>query len=414
MRFLSRAALPSMCLAAVAVASGGATADDVTTTAGKKISGKLVGVDAQGITFSTPEAKVQIPARDIVLVDFGNKVAPVAKEATYSEVELTDGSTFRVARFALRGKKVETEVLPGASKAAPPVFDFPMSSVFSAMKRADDPKQREAWKKMLAGRSKRDLYVMQQESGLTYQQGTIHEGSADGKSVSFESETGGKPADRLLSRAAGLVFYQPQLATVPPTVCRVVDVYGNTLNATAVQLSETGVQVTTVAGATAKYPSTAALARLDYEHGNVAYLSDMEPQVEVPDAPPEDRKLNPTIAVLRDRSLSNDALKLDNVAFPKGLCVAPDTVLTFALNGEYAQFKATAGIDENGANATSAARLTIEADGQVVFSEVLRRKDKGRGVTLALKGVKQLRLIVEADTPFNGNYVTLAEARVQK
>jgi len=414
MRFTRRAATLFLATLALVLFVPGAPGDDVTTTAGKKINGKLVGVDAQGITFSTPEAKVPIAGRDIVLVDFGNKPVPPPKDATYSEIELTDGSTITVAKFALKGKKFEVELLPGPSGVSVPVFELPMSSVFSAMKKADDPKRRDAWKKLLAGRGKRDLYVTQEETGLSYQQGTIHEGSADGKSVSFESDVGGKPGDRLQSRAAGFVFYQPQLAVIPPTVCRAVDVYGNVLNATAIALAPEGVLVTTVAGATVKYPSTSALVRLDYAHGNVAYLSDMNPQVDVPAVPPEEQKLNPAAAYLQDRSLSNDSIKLDNVVFPKGLCVAPDTVLTFNLNGDYSQLKATVGIDENGANATSAAKLTIEADGQVLFSETLRRKDKGKGVVLSVKGVKQLRLIVEADTPFNGNYVTLAEARVQK
>ncbi|MBN9118235.1 MAG: NPCBM/NEW2 domain-containing protein [Planctomycetes bacterium] len=415
MRFTRRAATLVLCALAVALVTTEAPADDVTTTAGKKISGKLVGVDAQGITFGTSDAKVPIAARDIVLVDFGNKPAPVPKDATYSEVELTDGSTFRVAKFALKGKKIETELLPGPTDLKAPVFELPMSSVFSAMKRADDPKQREAWKKMLATRGKRDLYVIRQETGLTFQQGTIHEGSADGKSLTFENESGARVDPPLLqSRSAGLVFYQPQLTTVPPTLCRVHDVYGNVLTASAINVSQDGILVATVAGAQVKYPSAAALVRLDYEQGNVAYLSDLEPRVDAPEVPAEERKLNPAAPVLKDRSLSNDSIKLDNAIFSKGLCIAPDTVLTFNLNGDYSQFKATAGIDENGANATSAARLTIEADGQVLFSEVLRRKEKGKGVTLAVKGAKQLRLIVEADTPFNGNYVTLAEARVQK
>ncbi len=72
-----------------------APADDVTTTAGKKLTGKLVAVDAQGVRFTTGDTKVQIPARDIVVVDLGNKVVPLAKDTTYSEIELTDGSTFR-------------------------------------------------------------------------------------------------------------------------------------------------------------------------------------------------------------------------------------------------------------------------------------------------------------------------------
>ena len=47
-------------------------------------------------------------------------------------------------------------------------------------------------------------------------------------------------------------------------------------------------------------------------------------------------------------------------------------------------------------------------------TEALKRKDKPKALVLAVKGVKQLRIIVEADTPLNGNYVILADARVQK
>jgi hypothetical protein len=268
---------------------------------------------------------------------------------------------------------------------------------------------------MLATRGKRDLYVIEREEGLTYVQGTIHSGGDGGQTLDFEPEGGGAREELRQSRAAGRVFYQPQPAAVAPTLCRVLDVYGNSLTAAAIALGEDGsVTVTTVAGATAKYPSTATLSKLDYAQGNVAYVSDLQPQVERPELPPEELKLNPAVAYLKDRSLANESIKLENVTYQKGLCVAPDTALTYNLGGDYTQFKATAGIDENGANASSSAKLTVEADGQVLFTGTLTRKDKPKGLVLSIKGVKQLKLIVEADTPFNGNYVTLADARVQK
>lgn len=403
--------------AAMLLIASRAPADDITTTAGKKLTGKLVAVDAKGVTFTTGEAKVDIPARDIVVVDLGNKVAPLPKDVTtYSEIELTDGSTFRVQKFALVGKRFEVDPLPGSAGVAAPELVLPIGAVFSAMKRAEDAKLREAWKEMLATRGKRDLYVIAQETGFTYIQGTVLGGAADEKGrpvVNFEKEAGGK--DELqLSRAAGLVFAQPQPAAIAPTLCKVTDVFGNALTAAAVAITPDGVTVTTVAGAVVKYPSAAALVKLDYARGNVAYLSDLEPRVDGPEVPAEERRLNPTAPYLRDVTLSNEMLKLENQTFPKGVCIGPDTAVTFALGGEYTQFKALAGIDENGTNATSAARLTVEADGQVLFSEPLKRKDKAKALVLAVKGVKQLRVIVEADTPLNGNYVILADARVQK
>jgi hypothetical protein len=415
MRRTRRAA--STCAAVALVLLGPAAfAADVTTTAGKKLTGKLVAVDGQGVTVSTPEAKVTIPARDVVVVDLGPR-PPDLPPKQFAEIELTDGSTIRAAKYALRGKRFELEQLPAPEGQPAPEYTLPMGAVFSAVKKAEDPKLREAWKKMLAARGKRDLYVIQQDAGFTFVQGTVIEGLEQGGALRlrFEKEDGGK--DLLLqSRAAGLVFYQPQPAAVPPTLCLVRDAYGNKLTAAAVALADGGATVTTVSGATVKYPSLAGLARFEFELGNVAYLSDLAPQVEAPELPADEKKfkLNPTAAVTKDRSLSNEPIKLDNVTFPKGLVVAPDTVLTFNIGGDYAQFKATVGIDENGANATSAAKVTVEADGQVVFAKTVRRKERGEGVVLGVKGVKQLRLIVETDTPLNGNYVTFAEARVQK
>ena len=60
------------------------------------------------------------------------------------------------------------------------------------------------------------------------------------------------------------------------------------------------------------------------------------------------------------------------------------------------------------------AKVTIQADDRVVFSESVKRKDKPKNLSLEVKGVKQLRVTVEADLPVNGNRVILGEGRLQK
>src|SRR6478672_5803696 len=91
-------------LAAALVATS-ALADDLTTTGGKKITGKLVGIDATGATFSTGEARVTVPGKEIVVIDLGNKIAPIPKDKAdpgklerMNEIELTDGSTIRAGK----------------------------------------------------------------------------------------------------------------------------------------------------------------------------------------------------------------------------------------------------------------------------------------------------------------------------
>ena len=104
-----------------------------------------------------------------------------------------------------------------------------MRSVFSAMRGAEVQKNRDDWKAMLQSRGKRDLYVTRQAEGLTFVQGTIFEGDADGKRLTFEREDGQK-VDLLQSRATGGLVLNPTAVGQPPkTLCKVIDVFGNTL-----------------------------------------------------------------------------------------------------------------------------------------------------------------------------------------
>src|SRR5581483_6942032 len=136
-----------------------------------------------------------------------------------------------------------------------------------------------------------------------------------GDEVTFEQEGGEKSKLRLSRATGGLVFNQPPQPRVPPTLCRVNDVFGNSLVAQAVEFAGGGVRVKTVAGADVSYPSARAVAALDYGQGNIAYLSDLEPAVAAPDREAGD----PRFTFLRDRNQAGEPLKLDNVVYPKGL-----------------------------------------------------------------------------------------------
>jgi hypothetical protein len=413
MRYICRGSIVFLLCALAASAA----ADDLTNTAGKKLTGTLAAVDKESVTFKIGGAPVKIASKEIVIIDLGRKPLPVTKDVKINEIELTDGSRLNCAKFAIKGKAFAIDLMPGPRDVPLPSFDLPLTSVSYVFRAADDPKHRDEWKKMLAARGKRDLYVIRRADGLNFVQGTLIEGTADGAKVVFEKEDGARE-ELLLSRATGgLVFNQPQPARVPPTLCRVNDVFGNTLVAQAVDLAGSGMKVTTVAGVVVTYPSLAGVSQLDYAHGNVAYLSDMIPKVEAPELPADEaaKNLNVKAAYMVDKAPANAPLKLDGLDYQKGLWVPADTALTYALGGDYREFKATLGILDQVGDSATEATVTIEADGRVLLSDTIRRKDKPKGVTLDVKNVKSLRIQVEASSPFfNGSQAVLAEARVQK
>lgn len=402
---------------AVVLLAGQVFADNLTTIHGKKLTGKLAGVDAQGVTLATETAKVKVAAKDILIVDLGHSITPAAKDARYHELELTDGSTFRIGKFSIKGKKVETDLLPGPKGVALPTYQIEMASVFAIMRNAEDPKSRDAWKKLLTNRGKRDLYVIREAGGLNFVQGTIVSGNAAGDLLTFEKEDGGTTELRLSRATGGLVFAQQPPSQIAPTLCKVVDVFGNVLIAKSLEITTSGVVVTTVNDVVVRYQSANAIAKLDYSQGNIAYLSDLEAQVEAPEVPADEKglRLNVAAPFVRDTNIAGEPIKLGAETYPKGLSVSPDTRLTYNLGGDYREFKALVGIQENTLDANLTAQLTIETEsGLVLFSEMLRRKDAPRAVALDIKGVKQLRIVISAEQPVLGNRVILAECRVQK
>jgi hypothetical protein len=406
--------IPSCRIAHVALVAGlfalPAAAADLSTLTGKKLTGDLVAVNAEMLTFRTAEGEVTVPLKEIYALEFGSKVVAPPQGAKFDEIELIDSSIIRCSQFKIKRKAVEPTLFPATSDTPLPAVTLPLDNLFTVLRGADDPKRRAEWKKLVAGRGKRDLFVVTRGDGFEPVPGTVIEGDDEGDAITFERETGGRTTFKLIRASGGLVFNQPPRGEIPPTVCKVVDVFGNVLTARAVELAGSGLKVTTVSGATFEYPSLAGVAKLDFAQGNIAYLSDLDPQVDAPEPVPG----VPHFTFLKDKTDDNAPLKLDGQTFGKGLWISPDTTLTFRPNGEYREFKALVGVDESVQIASSAVRLIIEADGKVVFSETITRKDKPRPLNLDVNGVNQLKITVEREGLFLANQVNLAEARFQK
>ena len=395
---------------------------ELVTLAGKKSAGTLVSVDPQAVGFQEDGAGTvaKVSVKEVALVDLKNAIVAPAKDAKHDEVELTDGSVLRLAGVKVKGKAVEPGWLPGPDGVAPPKADLPLGNVFWLMRDAQDVKARAEWKKLLAARGKRDLFVIRQDTGLNPLPGTVIEGNADGDRVTFQREDGQSASLPLTRATGGLVFNQPPKDVIPPTVCKVYDVFGNVWFAQAVEVAGSGLKVKTVSGSTIEYPSLAGVSKLDFSQGNVTYLSDLEAAADYP--PPEtDGPLGEqypfAVTYQKDRAIGAAEIVLAGKKFAKGVSVPPDTALTYNLSGDYREFKAVAGILDGVRPDNGALRLRVEADGRAIFNETVSKKDPPKEITLNVKDVKELKIVVERDPQnalYFGNQLNLADARVQK
>ena len=263
-------------------------------------------------------------------------------------------------------------------------------------------------------RGKRDLFVIREKRDtgevLNQLEGTVLTGSADGDRIEFE-QTSGERSDFALSRATGgIVFNQPPRAVVLPTVCKVIDTFGNVVIATSVEFAGSGLKVKSVSGAMLEYKTLASVSKLDFSQGNLAYLSDLEPEVEAPKAVEGE----PYFTYTKNKTAMGLPLRLDGKTYPKGLWIYPETTLKYRLGAEFKTFHVVLGIDETVQIATGAVKITIEADGRPLFSQVVGRKDKALEKLFDVKEVKELKITVDRESLYTGSQINLGDARLQK
>ena len=392
------------------------SAAEIVPLSGKPVRGTVVGVDAQFVTFKDEaNAELKLPIKEISAVELGPKV-PALGDKPHDEIELTDGSLFRTAPGAAKFKlkKVVPGSLPGPDGAAVPIIEVPLDAMFVLLRDAHKPANRADWKKLMGTRGKRDLFVFREkrDSGEILQQneGTLVTGNAGGDRVIFEQSTGEK-ADYALARATGgIVFNQPPRAVILPTVCKVFDTFGNVVIATSVEFAGGGLKVKSVSGATVEYKELASVARLDFSQGNLAYLSEMEPEVDAPKAVEGE----PYFTFSKNKTAMGLPLRLDGKTYPKGLWIYPDTTLKYKLGGEFKTFRVVIGIDESVQIASSEVKVVIEGDGSVLFSKLVKRTDKPVEQLFNIKDMKELKITVERQSLYTGNQIDLGDARLQK
>jgi hypothetical protein len=396
-------------LLATLCASMGLAADppELKPLKGEKIKGDLVGLNTKEIVLQINGKPVTTPVEGTLQLDFR---APANPSGSYSQVELTDGSVLRCTKVEFKGKDVLLTLVSGQSAT------IPMTLLSSVMHEADDVKLVAAWKDLLGGKKHAyDVLVFKRQSGaLGSSEGTFYDASDDGKTIDFKRKD--KEKEPLATdRIHGMLFVRPPDPNMPGRLCEALDLQGNRLFARSVVLKDGKFVVDTQCGAHVEYPAD-ALARLDYSKGKLTYLSDMElskiklVQVAYLQSGVPEFK--------RDRNIDNTSeIRIAGTKHPKGLAMHARTELTIDLEGEYREFKAVAGLDDNVSQGDDApVLLRVEGDGKELLALSVTRKDGAKPISLNIKDVQKLRIVVDKspDSLGLGSYLDLGDAKVSK
>ena len=400
-------------LATIAALAGSPLcAADLVTVAGARSSGALVAVTAKGVTLRDGAGvETTTPANEVGSVTLSKSDGGALPR--HDRIELVDGSTLCATAIGVKGAAVElTPLKPGVA------FEVPLPTLFWVARNADDAEAMKAFLAVVAGRGKRDLFVVKQANGLNPLPGTVISGNDAGTALVFEREDGRRVNLPLNRATGGLVFNQPPRAVVPPTLCRVVDRAGNSLVAQSVLVEAGRVTVTTLAGCVARYDSPDLLEKLDFARGNVQYLAEMTGRADAPPAEddgPLGKEFGYAPPLVTNKAVGGGPIVLGGTQFAKGVSVPPGVSVAYPLAGKFREFRATVGVQDGPNRQAVAMRLRLELDGRAVFDEVIKATAPPRELAIDLRDARELRIAVERAGPaLDGDQLNLADARVQK
>src|SRR5262249_51521197 len=152
-------------------------------------------------------------------------------------------------------------------------------------------------------------------------------------------------------------------AKAAPVVCKLFDTIQDVVMVSSVAPRQGGLVATTPAGAKIDF-SHEQLAPLDYSTGQLDFLSHLEPRnPELKPKPFHTGNARDRWFVYRDTNLNNKTIRLGGVNYPKGLTLVPEVELTYDLKGDYREFSAVVGIDDE-SKGEGEVDLIIEGDGK--------------------------------------------------
>jgi len=435
---------------ALLLAASAVTAGEITTIDGETIKCDIVAVTAKEVTYSVGNKEDKKPISKIIKIDYRDP-EKLPDDKNFSIVELTDGTSLNVGEWKLKGKTLEMKLLSG------PEVKLPTELVGSILNNGKEEKYRNDFRNRVINiRGKEALVIKRfvtrkdKESGkevivkgedgkplevINNLTGTLSDGDEKGETievvVDFEDL---KPEERKVVRKQseihGVIFKHRLPVKAPQVACRLLDTKQNVVMVSSVKERKGGgVIIETPAGAQMEFKAE-QIAQLDYTRGRLDYLSAMLPAKTTitPNAFESGKDKVDKLYIFKDNSLNMTPIKVGGTSYRQGLTLLPGVELEYELGGQYRDFSAVIGIDDE-TNAEGEGKLEILADNKVIETvDIVYRTEKGKGgeptkparpvkkVNLNLKGVENLTIRFTPKDDLNGLSlsVSLGDAKVNK
>jgi hypothetical protein len=353
--------------------------DELTTLAGKKLSGDVSQILKGQVIYGTGGAKVDL----LQLRQIRRAASPVEATRITSWVYLAGGGRIHARSVSIADGQVRIAWVHGEMR-------LPMKLVTGvkfSLPEGDDT-FRPAFIDAVEDREAREDRLLAVRDGKLLAIGGLLVGLDRGQ-VTFEMDGEERTVEQ--SRLYGLAIANPGDGPDLNGAGLIAFTDGSLLWARINQMDGRTLNVSMLDGQTHVKLNWRDVHSILIRSDRMIYLSDMTP-ISVDEQPLLDRPR----PWRRDRNVRGGTLTLGSQAYEKGIGVRSRSELVFEAGGDYATFAAVIGIDANTRPADRGdCEFIVLGDGKELLRQRVRRDDDPRAIAIDIRGVEQVTLLVD-------------------
>lgn len=385
---------------------GGLPEGEWESLSGEKFVGRTSALSAEQVHLVTESGERDLKIAEVLrfqaATEAGRAEASNAAAKSPGEARLVDGSVFGFQSVSHPDGESTLEF----DNPRLGTFQITAAKLASLKLQKEDRRYAESWRNLLGKENQGDRLILKKEDVLDFLEGVVGEISPD--KIKFLLDNEELEVNR--ERIYGVIYSRP--VEVPQQGVRLIIKGGDRFVGESVSLEGENCRIHLVGGESLLFPAE-LVTELDFSLGKVKYLSELDPR-SVDYTP----MFNVTWEYRRDKSLDGQSIRLNRIAYSRGLAIHSKTVLTYRLPAGYRRFRSLMGIDDEISKVGGDVDVLIESIDESGVGKELLRKDvrlheQPQTVDLEIEGVRDLRITVDFGEGLDiGDHLDLAEARI--
>lgn len=378
----------------------------VRTVQGEAIAGIPIAITEKGVSVEREMQRVELVAKELVQVVSNEDAVPAKFKV---QVGLDDGTRISALRYTTSGTKATLE-LPDSSK-----LEVPLRNINWVRLSDFDSTLAEQWQEILSEPSTSDRLIVRRAGdagklALDVMEGVV--GTAGEVAIDFDLSGDALKVKR--EKIAGLTYFHKAGAKQAAAKCEVVDIDGSTWAAASLVFQDGKLKVATPSAVSVSL-TLDRVRSIDYASSNQRYLSDLPHDAVTRSSwfeivATKSDVIGKGFTPQFDRTPSG-TIQVGGEMITKGVWMPAVSTMVVDVPAGFTKLTARLGVDDH-VGATDGVKLTVEADGKVLFDKLVTRTPKTEPMVVELGSARRIRIRTDFGGKSRlGDQIVLCEAK---